>query len=1100
MSQQLSFNPQETCINNINGRFLVIAGPGTGKTYTVTQRIKNMVENHNIIPDKILCLTFSDTAAKEMRRRVGENYNVNIFTYHGFCLDIMEEYKDEFNLENPKIITDSYKRSLINECIDEIKPIAYNNEKNNPYQYTRDILEGIEEIKKNRIFNKETYFSNLKNNPIWYSHLNELNKMQENKPTSSRQKEIKALEANIRKMEELWDFYELYTKKMSELNYIDFHDMINMVLEKFENDSSDLLKLVSEKYDYVIVDEYQDTNTAQNEIVFQLGKYCPNIFVVGDDDQIIYTFQGAHLDTVEKFLNNFKTDDPIKKVSVICFDKNWRSTQNILDVSQKLANLQDDFCEYMSSKSTLSAKEKDMYKDNKVNLRLCSKPSFKEYGISKKLISSNPDLSDLNKPVEFHQFESSNEERDYIVQKIINIKNSSDFKSKLSEIAILTRTNNELKEYETYLKANGVPVEITGGKNIFEINSVNVLITYMQFLINPELYSDKLLSFLLLRPFHIDPRDYKTICQYKSSYSSLLDNIKNLISKGISENDLKDKLNNVISNTYKNTVIYDVERAIKNEKYVIYNKQKLEKFIETYKHLQKYIAGVNYKNSILEIGKMTGIFSYYFNENINKVENIRGITKLIEEADSYFEVNKNQGNSFTLFVEYLTKIMESGIEVRLDKEDEPMDAVQLSTYHSSKGREFEYVFMPSLIRAKWESSSSSYKDTIPLASDKNDTYETIIEKNNQAKFLDNIKLLYVGMTRAKHSLMLSYAKTDSAGKLSWFINQLINNEELKINKTLIEAENEQFDIDYQNPKYDYDYTQEFKDYVKLNTPKKFSASSLILYKDCPKQYFYKYILGLKSESGNKDNTILGTSVHKAFEYTIKYVLSEKKYPSYDEVYNVFEESINNLAPSLPENLKQCGKEKIFAENKYYDKFISMVKPEEIDYSTNDEINNIPNGKYKIYAEYPLNYELEIPKEWGLELDNFDKIILNGFIDRLDKNPDGTYSIYDYKTREICYNIPPSDNYFYQMVFYKYLFELQNPDTSVKRACFLLPIEKNNNHEINIQDKKDFEKLYEQKIYELLGYIEKILKQEFDVPDKPNCQYCDYKQFCNTKTI
>ena len=178
----------------------------------------------------------------------------------------------------------------------------------------------------------------------------------------------------------------------------------------------------------------------------------------------------------------------------------------------------------------------------------------------------------------------------------------------------------------------------------------------------------------------------------------------------------------------------------------------------------------------------------------------------------------------------------------------------------------------------------------------------------------------------------------------------------------------------------------------------------------------------------------------------------------------------------------------------------MVKPEEIDYSTNDEINNIPNGKYKIYAEYPLNYELEIPKEWGLKLDNFDKIILNGFIDRLDKNPDGTYSIYDYKTREICYNIPPSDNYFYQMVFYKYLFELQNPDTSVKRACFLLPIEKNNNHEINIQDKKDFEKLYEQKIYELLGYIEKILKQEFDVPDKPNCQYCDYKQFCNTKTI
>ena len=157
-------------------------------------------------------------------------------------------------------------------------------------------------------------------------------------------------------------------------------------------------------------------------------------------------------------------------------------------------------------------------------------------------------------------------------------------------------------------------------------------------------------------------------------------------------------------------------------------------------------------------------------------------------------------------------MMESEIKINLDKEDKPRNAVQLSTYHSSKGREFEYVFMPALTSQKWESSSSSYADKIPL-DDNGLDFEDLEEKQEQAKYLDNIKLLYVGMTRAKHTLVLSsVANGDKNGKLSWFITQIKNkfeeNEDLLIYPERPELNN------FVMPSTDYDYKSEFEEFIK----------------------------------------------------------------------------------------------------------------------------------------------------------------------------------------------------------------------------------------------------------------------------------------------
>ena len=1138
---------QQDCIEQHNENWLVIAGPGTGKTYTITKRIQKMLDN-GIKPEFILCLTFSETASKEMKNRVGNGQNIDIFTFHSFCKRIMDEYREEFDTEQPKIISDSYKRTLISECISEREPVKYNNEKGNPYRFVEDILNGIEEIKKSRLKDKETLDKYIDFNPMWRPRLEDLKiKAKEEKdtkeqkrkekiaknedkieallsksnPTQKDQDEIakitktithdknapinleytKALQTHqlkIERMDELWDFYEMYKSKMEELHYIDFNDMINKVLERFEDNTSSLLETVAGKYKYIIVDEYQDTNTAQNDIVFNLAKYCPNVFVVGDDDQIIYTFQGAHLDTLEKFSETLNPH-------IRCFDENYRSTQPILDVSMKLAELQDtSFNEFMSTKKDNELAdyyEKHVYEPSNLRFNMTDDEGNK---ITKELISSKEELQPLSKPVELYGFKKADEERDYIVKKIISIKKEIDEYNekereeakkenrkpnlkKLSEIAILTRKNKELKDFADYLKANKVPVEMTGGKNIFEITPVNLLISYMQALTNPERYKDKLLSFMLAQPFHINPKDYEGIWKVRTHYSTLVDCIEGYLK--------------------------DPDQKIEKE-------EELREFVKTYRELRRFIYSEDYKMSIFEIGDRTGIFNYYLKEEVNKLENIKGIKKLIDTADVYFEVNKNDGNSFTLFVEYLSNLMDSESEIRLDKEDEPLNAVQLSTYHSSKGREFAYVFMPYLTSDKLDTLKID-KELIPTKPKVGEMYEDVLKQQHQAFFLDRIKLLYVGMSRAKHTLVLSYTgepkDKDKYNGLSWFIKQIAENPKNKNGEiVLIEPEPEEFEADFYRPKIDYKYNEEFKDFIEINIPNKFSITSLNTYRKCPKQYFFDKILNLKVRSGNKDDMSYGSALHLAFEKSIQKVMTKdengkRSYLTNEEALKVFEDKLKTLEITNPQGAKASAGANVFSKGVningdkcFYEKFKALVNPDDIEqdavFEKSPVLDNKPSGKYKIYAEVPLNV--------GVNIDGKD-VFLIGYVDRLDKKPDGTYTIYDYKTKENCQDIAPSDDYFYQMVFYKYVLEKQYPGIEVSDACFILPIEKNGNNYIKVHYKMMEKKRnyggveytcsnYEYSVDEINKAIGNILDGQFEEPEKPDCQYCGYKYICKDR--
>ena len=1005
---------QQECIDCLEGKYLVLAGPGTGKTFTVIQRIKNMILT-GVSPEKILCLTFTDAAANEMRKRIEKELNknetgVNIYTYHGFCCDILESYPEDFELgENFKIITDSVSRAFLKDCIDELNPKAYRTSKNDPYFFIDTIKNQIEEIKKYRL-TKEQYFYNLEKNPDWKPKLALFQKQLEEKVkkgdtrTTTLEGKIKAQIEKLAKADELWSFYELYQDKMFKNHYLDFNDMIGLVLEKFET-SPAVLEKVADNYEYILVDEYQDTNKSQNDLIFLLTRALKsgNVFVVGDDDQIIYTFQGARLDTIECFLREFPD------TKVVCLNENMRSTQAILDVAREITK-QD-------------------------SSRLEINPDFSQFGIDKNLTAKNDEIIQKNKPVRCHKYADTLQEYVEIVDEIEVLIKSADCPvdkngKALSEIAVLTRTNAELETFAEMFKERNIPYELKDGKNIFTIKSSIVLYFYMQLLTNPELHSDKFFKLLLSKPFSINPKDFETLYNWRSKSKSFV----------------------------------EVMRSVKDEDFL--EPDKIKRFVETFDYLLKYSTNETLKNVILEIGSKTGIFDYYLNSEINRCENIAGIKKLIDEASALSAVNKT--TSIADFVEYLDSALIDDIQIKTDKAPVTLNAVQLCTYYAAKGREFEYVYMPSLDSKKWESDNKSLQVKIPVAPCEYKNEDEL----KAMKRSDRIKVMYVGMTRAKHALRLSYAAQTgtSVKKPSEFIYNILDMTEKEPEPFTYDETSFWMQVNKSIVKRDYDYSKEFCDMVDSKiADKHFSPSSVNMYLKCPRQYLYNYILDLASKDGSPDRYSYGLAVHKACEFAVKYAKENLKYPSKEEFIEVFKQDIVSRPLSA-----------------YEQREILLIRGEKA-----------LDAYYPQLCATPVEWLYGVEQSVSFELDG---VKFFGIIDRVDKNPDGTYTIYDYKTgsakniKSICQGGEHED-YYNQIGLYKYYFE-KSTGNKVKETTFIFPEDFTKNLTIDFTDEdiKSIENIFKSAISDIKSYkFEPSYKKEA-------CEYCQFKEFCTLETV
>lgn len=1009
---------QQQAIDILNGQVMLLAGPGTGKTFTVIHRIEKMLAD-GVEPSSILCLTFSDAAASEMRQRLIKKMGVvasavDIYTYHSFCNDLIKTYPDKFEMTSGvKLITDAEKISIMKECIDDANLEFFVPSRADRYFFTKNFISYVEKLKTQRV-SKDEYMACIDTNPMLMPRYKELEseiyerEQAGNTKNKTRYNELEKIKTNIEKAKELWTLFELYSTKMINKNLIDFSDMINLVLTSFEEDSQ-FLSEVSNKYKYFLVDEYQDTNDLQNQIIFNLldGNDEKNIFVVGDDDQIIYGFQGAKSDNIENFLTKYPN------TTVICLEENNRSTQTILDFSNLIVN-QDE-----------NRLENNLY--------------FKEkYNISKKLTAKNPKIIVKDKKIKRIQFGEILQEFNYIVDDIKTLI-KSDFAPKTdedkidySQIAIISKKRAELQTFAELLKSKNIPFQIDEGKSIFAIRSTILIYFYIKAMNNYLTSSDKLFGLLLSEPFKIDQQDYNKILEEKRLWK-------------------KDESSDFIT----------LMRNLNGWK----NPEKITKFLETFDYLQDYASSNNLRNTVVEIINRTGLLTYFYKSGKNRSENLAGIRKIISEATDF--QNSDSTKNLSDFVKYLDDCFENEIDINLDKDSVVQNAVQLMTYHGSKGREFEYVYLPNLISSNWEDfrMPGEYKLITEDVPDK--------DAAQAKKDSELLKLLFVGITRAKHTLTISFADSNN-GKAQQITKYLEPTANYDFDSEQFECSADDLTTEfYRSVSSDvFDNQKAFKNEIEERVKSVvLSPSRLNDYLSCPRKFFYVKVLGIDVEEADWDGANFGTLIHSLLERAVK-VAKESAYPTLEEILEKFRLGMDGMKFS-----SEAKKEKYFKQGQ---KLLTNYYP----YFSQIPISRITDIEFSFY---------------GVDVDGD---FITGKIDRIEKNSDGTFELYDYKTGNYSSEkkIAPNEekqNYFNQLCFYKYAYEkLTGNKVSKVGIIYVENHEKSVDKYLTDDDMKYIETLIKDTYQNI-----KALKFNPIKEDKQGvCKNCVYKQLCKLDLI
>ena len=390
---------QKEAVLATEGPCLVIAGAGSGKTKVLTHKIAYLMKEKYIKPWNILAITFTNKAANEMKERVeklvGEAAkDMWIGTFHSICVRILRKYIDRLGFEHSFLIFDTTdQRTLIKECMKTLKI--------DDKMFTdRSVLSEISNA-KNEMLEPKAY---------------------QTKYAGDYRKEI------------IGRIYELYQQRLKENNAIDFDDIINFTIKILEQ-NEDVLDYYTNKFQYVLVDEYQDTNKAQFTLVTLLASKYGNITVVGDNDQGIYSFRGADITNIL----NFERDFPGTKI--VKLEQNYRCTGNILKAANSVIK----------------------HNENKYE---------------KKLWTENEEGS---LPI-IHRADDEYDEGRFIVEEINHLRREEYFK--YSDFTVLYRMNSQSRAIEEILRREGIPYKIVGGLKFYERKEIKDIISYLRLIYN----------------------------------------------------------------------------------------------------------------------------------------------------------------------------------------------------------------------------------------------------------------------------------------------------------------------------------------------------------------------------------------------------------------------------------------------------------------------------------------------------------------------------------------------------------------------------------------------------------------------------------------
>ena len=638
---------QLNAVLKTDGPSMVIAGAGSGKTRVLTYKIVHLVEN-GVDPFQILALTFTNKAAREMKLRIssmiGESESKNIWmgTFHSVFAKILrfEAHKIGFTSDFTIYDTQDSER-LISSIIKE-------NALDKDVYRAKSIRNRISSLKNNFI-TVNGYFAN-----------NELVESD-----------------NLSRKPETGNIYKEYSERLIKSNSMDFDDLL-MKTNELLNNYPEVLAKYQEKFKYILVDEYQDTNNSQYLIVKSLSDKYQNICVVGDDAQSIYSFRGANINNIINFRNDYD------EVEVFRLEQNYRSTKNIVNAANSVID---------HNKNKI---EKEVWTDN-----------------------------DFGDRVEVRANESDIAEARSLCQKIVSLNNTN-----FSNVAILYRTNAQSRPIEDSLRLNKIPYQIFGGVSFYNRKEIKDVLAYLRLIVNSS-----------------DEESLKRIINYPARGIGQVTINKIILAAKKYDLTLYETIqkNNELSIGLSNSVSIKLQNFIDLIDVFKIQNQKLNAFDLTKEVIEKV-------KIIDELKKDDSP------EGISRVENVQ---ELLNGIRDFIEDQKELVDSNDKLSEFLSTV---SLSTDFDIENEDQDKVSLMTLHLSKGLEFKHVFIVGL---------------------EEDLFPSALSYNTRSELEEERRLFYVGITRAKENLYLSYANSRYRwGKLiyceeSRFLNE-IDKEYLKI--------------------------------------------------------------------------------------------------------------------------------------------------------------------------------------------------------------------------------------------------------------------------------------------------------------------------------
>ena len=722
-------NPeQKEAVESMYGPVIVVAWPGTGKTQIIWLRTAYILQNTDTSPENILITTFTEAWVIAIKKRLldfiwEEAYKVQVTTIHSFCEDVIKSFPEEFiEYKLNRVIDEIETIQIFEWIIDDGRDFEILKNVWNPYFYLSTIKMRISQLKQEGV-SPEKFLEIIENQKEIYKQ--ELDALASNKRIRDlekrRAKDKEVQDKHIKKLQELHAIYLQYNNVLHQKEAYDFNDMINWVLDNLKKNES-MCYHYAEKFQFIMLDEFQDTNNAQNQIfdsILAKSEDEPNIMVVWDDDQSIYRFQWANIENLLWFFSKY----PSTKVVVLKF--NYRSIQPILDVSTNLIEKNAE--------------------------RITNRVSF----INKELFSWRKDYKQYEDTPVNISYPLNDIEEKILIKKLLEEKTNNWIEP--NTIAIITRSNAEIKDWSEYLLSNWINVESKLKSNILESPYVEFIVNILWFYHDPYFNDDALISMLCSDILEIDNLDVYTInnALYRENYTK----------------------------KYK---IKLIEYLIDEEKLVnlnLHNYSEIENFMHKYKELLWLQSHLSFRDFFQKIIENYGVIEF-IEEN--------GTFDDLQDVFTFFEFVKRQINWNNSF-DWKDLLSSVGLHKKYKQIIKRLDSnknskwIQLLTAHWSKWLEFNTVFIPWVNYWNWD-----WKRSVDLIKLPNECFwdwlqyswldaKEISTINKSKTKEEDRRLFFVALTRAEKELYISIpgAKESKVLLPSSFIEEIKTNEHIQ---------------------------------------------------------------------------------------------------------------------------------------------------------------------------------------------------------------------------------------------------------------------------------------------------------------------------------